>query len=118
MDAKRDGNFVTTMLGVSSVDLVTPVTVAVNPLTHRVLVDLSGGIAGLMQKDVFVATDQQTVFNATKTVAFDFYFTVNGAIQTPTTDYTVSGNVATLTPGTFPFGVPAGSIIIWLYSTA
>lgn len=117
-DASRDGNFVPTLLGVSSVDLKTPTTVAVNPTTHRVLVDLSGGIAGLMQKDIFTATDQQTAFTATATVAFDFYFTINGVIQTPTTDYTVLAGVATLTPGSYPNGVPANTSVIWLYSKA
>lgn len=117
-NASRDQNFVPTMLGVSSVDLSTPTTVAVNPTTHRVLVDLSGGVAGLMQKDLFVATDQQKIFTATLTVAFDFYFSINGAIQTPTTDYTLVGGVATLTAGSYPNGVPAGSSIIWVYATS
>lgn len=114
--ASHDSNFVPSLLGVSSVDLKTPITVAVNPTTHRVLVDMAGGISSLMQKDKFVATDQQTTFTASTTVAFDFYFSINGAIQTPTTDYTVVAGVATLTPGSYPNGVPANSSIVWLYS--
>lgn len=113
--ASRDENFVTTLLGVSSSDLKTPVTVAVNPVTHRVLVDLSG-VASMMQKDIFVATDQQTTFTASQTVAYDFYFSINGAVQTPTTDYTVAAGVATLTNASYPNGVPANSSIVWLYS--
>ncbi len=70
MQASRDDNFVPTLLGVSSVDLKTPVTVAVNPTTHRVLTDISG-LASSMQKDAFNSTNGQTVFTATKTVAFD-----------------------------------------------
>lgn len=42
-EAKRDGNFVTTLLAVSSVDGLTPVTLYANPTTHRLLVDLTGG---------------------------------------------------------------------------
>jgi len=42
-DAKRDANSVTTLLGVSSVDGITPVTIWVDPVTHRVLVDLASG---------------------------------------------------------------------------
>ncbi len=114
--ASRDGNFVPTLTGVSSVDLTSVVTIAVNPSTHRVLVDLSGGISGLMQKDIYVATDQQTAFTATQTVAYDFYLSINGAIQTPTTDYTVSSGIATLTAGSYPNGVPASSSVIWLYA--
>lgn len=47
-NAKRDDNFVTTLLAVSSVDGVTPVTLYANPTTHRLLVDLAGG-AGTVQ---------------------------------------------------------------------
>jgi hypothetical protein len=47
--AKRDGNFVTTLLAVSSVDGVTPVTLYANPTTHRLLVDLAGGGSGTVQ---------------------------------------------------------------------
>jgi len=47
--AKRDDNFVTTLLAVSSVDGVTPVTLYANPVTHRLLVDLSGGGSGTVQ---------------------------------------------------------------------
>ncbi len=48
-EAKRDGNFVTTLLAVSSVDGVTPVTLYANPTTHRLLVDLAGGGSGTVQ---------------------------------------------------------------------
>lgn len=41
-NAKRDENFVPTLLGVSSSDGVTPVEVWVDPVTHRLLVDVSG----------------------------------------------------------------------------
>jgi hypothetical protein len=43
MQASRDQNFIPTLLGVSSVDLSTPVTVAIDPTTHRVLCDLPSG---------------------------------------------------------------------------
>lgn len=47
--AARDQNFVTTLLAVSSVDGVTPVTLYANPTTHRLLVDLAGGGSGTVQ---------------------------------------------------------------------
>jgi hypothetical protein len=53
--ASRDENFVTTLLAVSSVDGVTPVTLYANPTTHRLLVDLAGGGSGTVQT-VAVAT--------------------------------------------------------------
>lgn len=42
-DASRDGNFVTTLLGVSSTDGFTPVKVYADPVTHRLLIDTAGG---------------------------------------------------------------------------
>jgi hypothetical protein len=53
--ASRDDNFVTTLLAVSSVDGITPVTLYANPTTHRLLVDLAGGGSGTVQT-VAVAT--------------------------------------------------------------
>lgn len=47
--ASRDQNYVTTLLAVSSVDGVTPVTLYANPTTHRLLVDLAGGGSGTVQ---------------------------------------------------------------------
>lgn len=41
-DAKRDGNWVPTLIGVSSVDGVTPTLVYVDPTTHRLYVDITG----------------------------------------------------------------------------
>lgn len=55
MEASRDSNYVTTLLAVSSVDGVTPVTLYANPTTHRLLVDLAGGGSGTVQT-VAVAT--------------------------------------------------------------
>lgn len=48
-EAKRDGNFVPTLIGVSSSDGTTPVTVYVDPTTHRLKVDLGGGGSGSVQ---------------------------------------------------------------------
>lgn len=42
-EAKRDKNSVTTLLAISSVDNVTPVTLWADPVTHRLLVDSAGG---------------------------------------------------------------------------
>ena len=43
MDAVRDENHVPVLLGVSSVDGVTPVPIQVDPVTGRLLVDIPGG---------------------------------------------------------------------------
>lgn len=45
-DAKRDANSITTLLGVSNADDITPIPVYVDPVTHRMLVSSSGGGGG------------------------------------------------------------------------
>jgi len=55
-EAKRDNNQITTLIGVSSADGVTPVVIWVDPVTHRVLVDLAGAGTG----DMLVATYDPT----------------------------------------------------------
>ncbi len=45
-DASRDGNFVPTLLGASTVDGKTPVPVYADPTTHRLLVDATSGVVG------------------------------------------------------------------------
>lgn len=110
--APRDKNFVPALLGTSSTD-GTPVTIYADPTTHRLLVDLSGGIASLLQTDTFTATNNQTIFTASKTVAYTLGLYVNGALQTPNSDYTVAAGVATLSGG-----IPQGSVVVWVYTTA
>lgn len=41
-EAKRDNNFITTLLAVSNVDGTTPVTLYADPVTHRLLVSNNG----------------------------------------------------------------------------
>lgn len=58
-DAKRDNNMVPTLIGVSSVDGVTPVPVYVDPVTHRMLVSISGGFTNPMTTtgDIIYSSD-------------------------------------------------------------
>jgi hypothetical protein len=82
--------------------------------TGRILVDLAGGgVASALQTDIYNSTSNQTVFVASKTVVYTLYLSINGAIQTPSSDYSVSGNTATLTNG-----IPPSNIVIWLYATS
>ena len=46
-NAKKDGNFTPTLIGVSSTDGITPTLVYADPVTHRLYVDLAGGGGGL-----------------------------------------------------------------------
>jgi hypothetical protein len=82
-DASRDGNFVTTLLGVSNADNVTPVKVWADPVTHRLLVDTAGGGSGTVT-DVSVVTANGfagTVANSTTTPAITLTTTITGILK-------------------------------------
>ncbi len=111
-NAKKDANHVSTMIGVSSVDGITPTLVYVDPTTHRVLADMPVS-ASSFQKDTFTSTNGQTTFTPTKTVSFDFYISINGAIQTPSTDYSLIGGNYVLNSG-----IPSGNSVILCYLTS
>lgn len=109
-NAKIDQNYTRTLLAVSNVDGSTPINLYADPTTHRLLVDLSGSISSHFQTDQFTSTANQVQFTASQTPLATQYLSINGIIQTPTTDYTVSGAVATLTSG-----IPAGCSVLWNY---
>jgi hypothetical protein len=46
-EAKRDNNFITTLLAVSNADEVTPVVLWADPTTHRLLVDYARGVTSV-----------------------------------------------------------------------
>lgn len=109
ISAPRDNNRVPTMIGVSSSDGVTPVTVYVDPITHRMLVDLAS-VSSSFQTDTFTSTNNQTTFTPSTTLVADFFISVNGAIQTPSTDYSIVGGEYVLNAG-----IPAGCNVILKY---
>lgn len=113
ISSPREANRVPAMVGVSSTDGTTPVNPYVDPVTHRLYVDsaISGtNIAAHFNRDTFTSTNNQTIFTASQTVLGDVYFAINGSIQTPSVDYTVSGSTSTLTNG-----IPPGNVIVWAY---
>lgn len=106
--AARDQNFVTTLLGVSNVDGVTPVVLWADPVTHRLLVDLPSGSGTVTSVSVVTANGfAGSVATATTTPAITLSTTVTGLLKgngtaisaaTPGTDYVIpAGNVATAT---------------------
>ena len=107
-NASRDQNRVTTLLGVSSVDGKTPITIYADPVTHRLYV--TSNVSASFQTDTFTSTNGQTTFTASQTPLYTIYLSVNGSIQRPSTNYTVSGNNAVLTNG-----IPAGNDVVWVY---
>ena len=112
-NAPRDNNAVPTALFENSSVPGQTLSGQIDQTTGRVLVDMAGSsvISTSMQKDQFSATNNQTTFVPSKTVVYDFYISVNGAIQTPSTDYSIIGGDYVLNSG-----VPQGSIVIILYS--
>jgi len=83
MDASRDQNFVTTLLAVSSVDGVTPVTLYANPTTHRLLVDLSGAGSGSVTDVSVVSTNgfAGSVATSTTTPAITISTSITGILK-------------------------------------
>ncbi len=109
-NAPRDNNRVTSLLGTSSSDGVTPVVVYVDPTTHRILVDATGGINFA---DTETPTGAINGSNVTFTLAnapspaASLILTLNGQVLAPVgVDYTLSS--ATITLNTAP---PTGSIL-------
>jgi hypothetical protein len=116
--APRDVNFIPTVLFEIDGEAGEVMPGQINQSTGRILVDSIGGGSAALQTDVFTATNEQTAFIATLNVATTIYFSIGGVIATPTTDYTVSAGVATLTSGSYPNGVPSGTKVIWTYFTS
>ena len=112
MQTPRDDNFVPALLATSNVDGVTPVKVYADPTTHRLLTDVAA-IANLLQTDIYTSTNLQTTFTPTKTPAYTIYLSINGAIQTPSTDYSLTGGNYVLTNP-----IPAGNSVVVVYSTS
>lgn len=92
-NASKDDNDVSTLIGVSSLDGKTPVAVAVDPVTGRVLVDLSGG--GLQVEVPPEAPDgSRTTFtfaNTPMVIVVD-----QGRSMRSTVGWTYAGTTATL----------------------
>ncbi len=80
-EAKHDGNHVPTLIGVSSVDSVTPTLAAVNPVNGRVLVDL--GSSGTVTSVSVVSANgfAGTVATSTTTPAITLSTTVTGLLK-------------------------------------
>lgn len=113
MNAKRDENRVTTILGTSSTDAITPIPVYADPTTHRLLVDIAASaaqIAAHFQVDQFTSTNNQTQFLASQTIVLSLLMVVNGQAQAPTFDYTIVGNTYTLGAG-----IPSGLQVLLIY---
>jgi len=80
--ASRDQNRIPTLLAVSSVDGVTPVTVYADPVTHRLLIDSASGGSGTVTSVSVVSANgfAGTVATETTTPAITLSTTVNAPV--------------------------------------
>lgn len=119
-NAKRDQNMITTLIGVSNVDGVTPVLVWVDPVTHRVLTQSgSGGTGTVTSVSVVTANGVSgSVATATTTPAITITLgaitptSVNGlTISTTTGTFTLTNAKTLAVTNTLTFGGTDGSTI-------
>ncbi len=106
-EASRDENFVPTLLAVSNVDGVTPVTLYADPVTHRLLTSGGGGGGTGTVTSVSVVTANGlagTVATATTTPAITLRTTITGLLKgngtaisaaSSGTDYVAPGAITT-----------------------
>lgn len=82
-DATRDQNHVPVALGVSSVDSVTPTPFHVDPITGRLLTDVSGGGSGTVTSVSVVSANgfAGTVATSTTTPAITLTTTITGVLK-------------------------------------
>ncbi len=111
-DAKRDNNYVTSLIAVSNVDGITPVVLWADPTTHRLLVDLGGAGSGTVT-DVSVVSANGfagSVATSTTTPAITLSTTITGILKgngtaisaaTAGTDYVTATSTNTFTQKTY-----------------
>ncbi len=95
-NAYRDDNFVPTLIAVSNADNQTPVRLWADPVTHRLLVDTSGGAGTFVDNEV--VSGSATTFTLAHTpIAGCQHVYANGQRLTPGggNDYTIAGAVIT-----------------------
>lgn len=102
-DAKRDNNYVTTLIAVSSVDGVTPVTLYADPTTHRLLTAAANGTLASLTDVTLTSVAQGDVlyYNGTKWVNLPagtngFVLTTGGPGANPSWTSAGSGTVTTV----------------------
>lgn len=117
-EAKRDQNYVPTLIGVSSDDGITPVNVYVDPVTHRMYVDATGGGGSGTVTDITSNDNSITITNPTTTpdlsVAFSPLVTVANEASDTTTfplfTNSATGNLAPHTNANLTFNSSTGAL--------
>ena len=96
-EAKRDKNYVTTLMGVSSADGVTPILVQVDPVTGRVLVQTSASGLGTVTSVSIVTANGISGSVATATTTPAITLTLGAITPTSVNGLTISSTTGTFT---------------------
>ncbi len=115
-NAYRDQNSVPTLIAVSNVDGFTPVRLYADPVTHRLLVDIASATGTAVNDETPAGTinGSNKVFTLAHTpLAGTLLLFLNGAFQSPVTDYTLATN--TITFATAPDAAFSGLPFIAVY---
>lgn len=108
INASRDQNRIPSLLGVSSVDGVTPVLIYADPITHRLYVNSTGGGGGLTP---IVITGTVNGINVTFTCTQPTYVVSDGVWNRATDSQAVPQTNWTWVAGTLTMTVPPQSDI-------
>ena len=112
-NAQKDDNNVSTLIGVSSSDGTTPITVYVNPTTHRMLVTSDVNFAD-EETPTGTIDGSNTSFTLANTVdpVGSLILVLNGAVQKSGSgnDFTLSGTTIT-----YEVAPPTNSVLIAWY---
>jgi cyanate lyase len=101
-DAKRDNNYITTLLAVSNVDGTTPVVLYADPTTHRLLIS-SSGLTEVIDEEIGTGTGGADDFTLDATaVAGSIKIYAETARLHITADWTTSDNLTIHLLGTNP----------------
>lgn len=107
-DAKRDSNYVTTLIAVSNVDGVTPVVLYADPTTHRLLVDSSGGGANTalsnlasvaINESLLPGTSDAIALGSTTKMWSDLFLASGAVINFNNGNMTITHSAGVLTVG-------------------
>lgn len=94
VQAKKDENGIPVLMGVSNADGVTPIMVYVDPVTHRLLVDLAGGSGTVTSVSIVTANG------------------ISGSVATATTTPAITLTLGAITPSAVQIsGLTASEIV-------
>ena len=96
-NAYRDENSVPTLIASSNVDGKTPVRLYADPTTHRLLVDLSGGVTFYAETVSGTINSSNVTFTVPTTIASALVLYLANSAYQPGVDFTVSGTTITMT---------------------